>query len=199
VRVRANRPFARPDKVAAALRRLVPSLDEGVHALVLPVGANRVVAFDAAGSRGYLAELERFDEEAAAGDLLADPGLYFLQWLHEWSEWAARDHLKEPVLATTLKALQAIGRVQRWRDTDNVGRIDAICHYWRTLSKKPAARTRTSSGTVGSQASTCGAAGSWTCCWASADRCGRLAERPARGEDGETPSRRRTSERWPGR
>jgi hypothetical protein len=116
VRVRANRPFATPAKVAAALQRLVPSLDGGVHALVLPVGANRVVAIDAARSLGYLAELECFDEDV--GDLLADPGLYFLEWLHWWSEWAARDHLKEPVLATTLKALQAIGRVQRWRDTD---------------------------------------------------------------------------------
>jgi hypothetical protein len=118
VRVRANRPFAPPARVAAALQRLVPSLDGGVCALVLPVGANRVVAIDADGSRGFLAELECFDEEAAAGDLLADPGLYFLEWLHWWSEWAARDHLKEPVLATTLRALQAIGRVQRWRDTD---------------------------------------------------------------------------------
>jgi hypothetical protein len=116
VRVRANRPSAPPARVSAALRRLLPSLDESVHALVLPMGANRVVAFDAAGSRGYLAELERFDEDA--GDLLAEPGLFFLEWLHWWKEWAASGHLKEPVLATTLKALQAVGRVQRWRDTD---------------------------------------------------------------------------------
>jgi hypothetical protein len=118
VRVRANRPFAPPAKVAAALQQLVPSIDGGVQALVLPVGANRVVAVDAAECRAYLAELECFDEEAAVGDLLADPGLYFLEWLHWWSEWAARGHLKEPVMATTLRALQAIGRVQRWRDTD---------------------------------------------------------------------------------
>jgi hypothetical protein len=118
VRVRANRPYAPPGKVAAALQRLLPSLDDGVQALVLPVGGNRVVAVDAAGSRGYLAELECFDEEAAAGDLLADPALYFLEWLHWWREWAASGHLKEPVMAATLKALQAIGRHQRWRDTD---------------------------------------------------------------------------------
>lgn len=116
VRVRANRPSAPPAKVAAALQRLVPSLDGSVLALVLPMGANRVVAVDAAGSRGYLAELEHFDVEA--GDLLAEPGLYFLEWLHWWREWAASGHLKEPVLAATLKALQAIGRVQRWRDTE---------------------------------------------------------------------------------
>jgi hypothetical protein len=118
VRVRANQPSTPPGKVAAALRRLIPSIDGGVQALVLPVGANRVVAVDAAGSRGYLAELECFDEEAAAGDLLADPGLYFLEWLHWWREWAASGHLKEPVMAATLKALQAIGRHQRWRDAD---------------------------------------------------------------------------------
>jgi len=116
VRVRANRPSAPPARVAAALQRLLPSLDGSVHALVLSMGANRVVAIDAAGSRGYLAELERFDEDA--GDLLAEPGLYFLEWLHWWREWAESGHLKEPVLAATLKALQAIGRVQRWRDTD---------------------------------------------------------------------------------
>jgi hypothetical protein len=73
---------------------------------VLPVGGNRVVAVDAVGSRDYLAELERFDEEAAVGDLLADPALYFLEWLHWWREWAARGHLKEPVMAATLKALR---------------------------------------------------------------------------------------------
>jgi hypothetical protein len=118
VRVRANRPYAPPAKVAAALQRLLPSIDGGVQALVLPVGANRVVAVDAAECRAYLADLEYFDEEAVVGDLLADPGLYFLEWLHWWSEWAARGHLKEPVMATTLRALQAIGRVQRWRDAD---------------------------------------------------------------------------------
>jgi hypothetical protein len=118
VRVRANRPFAPPAKVAAALQRLVPSVDGNVQALVLPVGGGRVVAVDAAAGRGYLAELECFDEEAAAGDLLADPALYFLEWLHWWREWAASGHLKEPVMAATLKALQAIGRHQRWRDAD---------------------------------------------------------------------------------
>ena len=118
VRVRANQPSASPGMVAAALQRLLPSIDGGVQALVLPVGANRVVAIDAVGSRGYLAELECFDEEAAVGDLLAEPGLYFLEWLHWWSEWAAGGHLKDPVLAATLKALQAIGRIQRWRDTE---------------------------------------------------------------------------------
>jgi hypothetical protein len=82
------------------------------------MGAGRVVAADVAAGRGYLGELECFNEEAAVGDLLADPGLYFLEWLHYWSEWGSRGHLKEPVLATTLKALQAIGRAQRWRDTD---------------------------------------------------------------------------------
>ena len=117
-RVRANRPFAPPGQVAAALQRLVPSVDGGVQALVLPLSAGRVVAADVAAGRGYLGELESFNEEAAVGDLLADPGLYFLEWLHYWSEWGSRGHLKEPVLATTLKALQAIGRVQRWRDTD---------------------------------------------------------------------------------
>jgi hypothetical protein len=118
VRVRANQPAASPGKVAAALQRLVPSIDEGVQALVLPVGGNRVVAVDAAGSRGYLAELECFDEESAVGNLLADPGLYFLEWLHWWREWAVSGHLREPVMAATLKALQAIGRHQRWRDAD---------------------------------------------------------------------------------
>ena len=113
VRVRANQPSASPGMVAAALQRLLPSIDGGVQALVLPVGGNRVVAVDAAGSRGYLAELECFDEEATAGDLLADPALYFLEWLHWWREWAASGHLKEPVMAATLKALQAIGRHQR--------------------------------------------------------------------------------------
>jgi hypothetical protein len=118
VRVRANQPSASPGEVATALRRLVPSIDGGVQALVLPVGGSRVVAVDAARSRDYLAELECFDEEAAAGDLLADPALYFLEWLHWWREWAASGHLKEPVMAATLKALQAVGRHQRWRDAD---------------------------------------------------------------------------------
>jgi hypothetical protein len=118
VRVRANQPSASPGKVAAALQRLVPSIDGGVQALVLPVGGNRVVAVDAAGSRGYLAELECFDEEAAGRDLLTDPALYFLEWLHWWREWAASGYLKEPVMAATLKALQAVGRYQRWRDAD---------------------------------------------------------------------------------
>jgi hypothetical protein len=117
-RVRANHSFAPPGQVAAALQRLVPSVDGGIRALVLPMGAGRVVAADVAARRGYFGGLECFNEEAAVGDLLADPGLYFLEWLHYWSEWGSRGHLKEPVLATTLKALQAIGRAQRWRDTD---------------------------------------------------------------------------------
>jgi hypothetical protein len=77
-----------------------------------------VVAADVAEGRGHLGELGSFNEEAAVGDLLAGPGLYFLEWLHYWSEWASRGHLKDPVLATTLRALYAIGRAQRWRDTD---------------------------------------------------------------------------------
>ena len=81
-------------------------------------GPRSILSADVAAGRGYLGELESFNEEAAVGDLLADPGLYFLEWLHYWSEWASRGHLKDPVLATTLKALQAIGRAQRWRDTD---------------------------------------------------------------------------------
>ena len=118
VRVRTNQPVAPPAKVAAALQRLAPSVAGGAQALVLPMGAGRVIAADVASGRGYLGELEHFDEDAAVGDVLAAPGLFFLEWLHWWSEWASRDHLKEPVLATTLKALQAIGRAQHWRDTD---------------------------------------------------------------------------------
>jgi hypothetical protein len=117
-RVRANRPFAPPAKVADALQRLAPFIDGGVQALVLPMGAGRVVAADTARGRRYLGELEPFDEEAAVGDVLTDPGLFFLEWQHWWSEWAARGHLKDPVLAITLKALQAVGRAQRWRDAD---------------------------------------------------------------------------------
>jgi hypothetical protein len=119
-RVRANRSYATPDKIAAALHRLVPSIDGdgSVKGLVLPMGDGRVVAADVATGRGYLGELEHFDEEVAVGDLLADPGLFFLEWLHYWSEWAPRGHLQDTVLATTLKALHAVGRAERWRDTD---------------------------------------------------------------------------------
>jgi hypothetical protein len=117
-RVRANRPYAAPAKIAAALHRLVPSIDRSVKGLVLPMGDGRVVAADVATGRGYLGELEHFDEEASTCDLLADPGHFFLEWLQYWSEWASRGHLQDPVLATTLKALQAVGRAKRWRDTD---------------------------------------------------------------------------------
>jgi hypothetical protein len=117
-RVRANQSYASAGQVAAALHRLTPSIDGGVQALVLPMGAGRVVAADVARGRSYLCELEHFAEDAEVYDLLADPGLYFLEWLHYWSEWASRDHLQDPVLATSLKALQAVGRAKRWRDTD---------------------------------------------------------------------------------
>src|SRR5262249_20253660 len=112
-RVRSNRSYATPGKIAAALHRLVPSIDGNVEALVLPMDSGRVVAADVARGQAYLGELECFDGEDATSDLLADPGLFFLEWLHWWSEWAARGHLKDPVLATTLKALQAIGRAER--------------------------------------------------------------------------------------
>src|SRR5439155_26334871 len=59
-RVLANRRFAPPAKIAAALQHLVPSSKGDVQALVLPMGAGRVVATDAAGGRSYLAEVVHF-------------------------------------------------------------------------------------------------------------------------------------------
>jgi hypothetical protein len=117
-RVRANQPSAPPAKVGAALGRLVPSLNGSIQALVLPLAAGRVVATDARSGRSYLAELQRFAEDAPVGNPLADPALFFEEWLHWWSEWAARGHLKDPVLAVTLRALQVVGRTQGWRDRD---------------------------------------------------------------------------------
>jgi hypothetical protein len=116
-RVLANHAAAPPDRVAAALERLGNSITGGVEALVLPMGVGGVVATDAARGVSYHAEVEHFADGPVA-DLLTDPRPFFREWVRWWSRWGHADHLRAPVLAVTLRALQALGRAQGWRNTE---------------------------------------------------------------------------------
>jgi hypothetical protein len=116
--IRGRRPATPLTGVAGALGQLVPVAGAEVQALISPLTAGRVVATDLVRGRNYVAEIERFDESAALGDPLADPREFFIQWVRLWQQWAAAGHLSDPVLAVTLRALQAVGRAHGWRDAD---------------------------------------------------------------------------------